>query len=183
MADGSNRTVVIYKSKYGSTKRYAEWIAEEVHADLFKRSKVTIKDLLQYDTIVYGGSLYAAGILGISLIKKNFAKLVDKKVIVFSVGASPAHPEALISVKNHNFTEEMKRKVYFFHLRGGFDYSKLSPFDKFLMSLLKKKLKQKKPDELTDDERGMLASYDHPVDWINKKAIMPIIDVINDRSQ
>lgn len=95
MSDNINKVVVIYKSKYGSAQRYAQWIADEVKADLFERSKITLNDILKYDTIVYGGSLYAAGILGISLIKKNFDKLKDKKVIVFSVGASPAHPEAI----------------------------------------------------------------------------------------
>lgn len=179
MAESNHRTVVIYKSKYGSARCYAEWIAEEVQADLFERSKVALQELLQYDTVVYGGSLYATGILGISLIKRNFDKLEHKKVIVFSVGASPAHPKAINDVKNHNFTKEMKEKVHFFHLRGGFDYEKLSPLDKFLMYLLKKKLEHKSPDELTDDEREMLASYNHPVDWTNKKAITPIIDLIN----
>jgi len=150
MSDNINKVVVIYKSKYGSAQRYAQWIADEVKADLFERSKITLNDILKYDTIVYGGSLYAAGILGISLIKKNFDKLKDKKVIVFSVGASPAHPEAINDIINNNFTEEMKGKVHFFHLRGGFNYKKLNPIDKILMYLLKKKIEHKKPDELTD---------------------------------
>lgn len=63
MEKGSN-TVVIYRSKYGSAKRYAEWIAQEVKADLFDGSKVSPADLEKYDTIVFGGSLYAVGILG-----------------------------------------------------------------------------------------------------------------------
>jgi len=178
MSDNSNKVVVIYKSKYGSAQRYAQWIADEVKADLFERSKITINDMLKYDTIVYGGSLYAAGVLGISLIKKNFSKLKNKKVIVFSVGASPAHPEAINDIKNNNFTEEMNERVLFFHLRGCFNYKKLNPIDKVLMYLLKKKIQRKKPDELTDDEKGMLACYKHPVDWTNKKSINPIVELI-----
>lgn len=30
-----NKIVVVYKSKYGTSKRYAKWIAEETRADLF----------------------------------------------------------------------------------------------------------------------------------------------------
>ena len=71
MSDNINKVVVIYKSKYGSAQRYAQWIADEVKADLFERSKITLNDILKYDTIVYGGSLCAAGILGISLIKRT----------------------------------------------------------------------------------------------------------------
>lgn len=179
MTNVGNKTVVVYKSKYGSAKRYAEWIADEVKGDLFESSNISLEELLKYDTIVYGGSLYVTGILGISLIKRNFDKLKDKKVIVFSVGASPPHPEAINDVKNNNFTDEMKEKIHYFHLRGGFDYKKLNLIDRFLMFLLKKKLERKKTDELTSDERGMLASYNQPVDWTNKKSVIPIIECIN----
>ncbi len=182
MSDNINKVVVIYKSKYGSAQRYAQWIADEVKADLFERSEITLNDMLKYDTIVYGGSLYATGILGVSLIKKNFDKIKDKKVVTFSVGASPAHPEAINDIKNNNFTEEMKEKVRFFHLRGGFNYKKLNLIDKVLMYLLKKKIEHKKPDELTDDEKGMLACYKHPADWTNKKAIRPIVEWIKSDS-
>jgi len=178
MSDKINKVVVIYKSKYGSAQNYAQWIADEVKADLFERSKVTLNDMLKYDTIIYGGSLYATGILGISLIKRNFDRIKDKKVIVFSVGASPAHPEVVKDIINNNFNEEMKGKVYFFHLRGGFNYNKLNPIDKVLMYLLKKKIEKKKPDELTDDEKGMLACYKHPADWTNKKSISPIVELV-----
>ena len=174
----AKKVIVIYKTKYGSAKCYAQWIAEEVHGDLFERSQVSLNDILKYDTIIYGGSLYIVGILGISLIKNNYNKLKDKKVIVFSVGASPAHPEALNEVKNKNFTEEMKKQVQYFHFRGGFNYEKLNLIDKALMYFLKKKLEYKKFDRLTDDEKGMLASYNRPTDWTNKKSITPIVECV-----
>ena len=115
---------------------------------------------------------------GVWDLKKNFDRLKDKRVVVFSVGASPAHPGAINDIKNNNFTEEMKEKVSFFHLRGGFNYKKLNPIDRVLTHMLKKKIERKKPDELTDDEKGMLACYKHPADWTNKKSINPIIECI-----
>ena len=47
MTATEQKVVVIYKTKQGSTKQYAEWIAEEVKADLFARSEVKATDLLQ----------------------------------------------------------------------------------------------------------------------------------------
>jgi flavodoxin len=35
---GNTKTVVIYKTKYGSAKQYAQWIAEELKCDLFEQS-------------------------------------------------------------------------------------------------------------------------------------------------
>jgi menaquinone-dependent protoporphyrinogen IX oxidase len=177
--EGSNK-VVVYRSRYGSAKRYAEWIAEEIEADIFDGAKVKADDLLKYDTIIFGGAMYAVGMLGIDLISKNYHQLRDKKVIVFSVGASPAHPEAIQAVKDNNFTPEMKGKVPFFHVRGAFDYKRLNFLDKLLMFLLKKKIQLKRADLRDKDEIGMLASYNRPVDWSSKKSIIPILDCIRE---
>ena len=67
--------LVIYKSIYGSTKKYAKWIAEDLNCNVVEVKKVKIKDLENYKTIIYGGGLYASGISGVSFIKKNYNKL------------------------------------------------------------------------------------------------------------
>ncbi len=178
MPEISKKVAVIYKSNYGTTKRYAEWIAEEVNGDLFERAAVKISDLANYDVIIYGGSLHAVGIKGVKLITDNFNNLQDKKVIVYGVGASPAREEAFRAVFDKNFVDDIKEKVNFFMLRGAFDYSKLSVGDKVLMNMLKYQLEKKKPEELDEDMKGLLACYNEPADWTDKAAIAPIIDCI-----
>jgi len=173
------KTVVIYKSKTGFTKKYAEWIAEELSADIVDVSKVTTNMLTAYDTVIYGGGLYIIGINGVKFIAQNIDKLKDKKVVVFATGASPSREEAMSEVRDKNFTLEQQKHIQFFYFRGGFDYSKLKPFDKVLMILLKWKMKMKREKELTPDERGMLASYDKPVDFTRKKNIDEIIAYVN----
>ena len=56
------KTIVIYKSKTGFVRKYAEWIAEDLLADIFEVSKVNINMLAKYDTVIFGGSLHAVGI-------------------------------------------------------------------------------------------------------------------------
>jgi len=174
------KTVVVYKSKTGFVKNYAEWIAEELSADIFEVSKVNINMLATYDTVVYGGSLHAVGIIGIKFIKKNIDKLKDKKLVVFASGASPSSEEAINAVRNNNFTPDQQKHIEFFYLRGGFNYNKLPPYDKLLMTLLKWKIKIKKKQrkELIPDEIGMLAFFDKPVDFTKKKNIDKIITYI-----
>lgn len=169
------KTVVIYKSKTGFTKKYAKWIAEELSADIFDASKVNVHMLDKYDTIIYGGSLYAVGIIGIKLIRKNIKKLKNKKLVVFATGASPLRDNVINEVIDKNFSVDERRYIKFFYLRGGFNYSKLNFFDRFLMMLLKWKIKNKKPGELSADEIGMLSIYDKPVDFTDKKNIHKII--------
>lgn len=171
------KTIVIYKSKAGFVKKYAEWIAEELSADLFEASKISIDMLKPYEVVIYGGGLYAVGINGIKFITENFAKLKDKKIVVFATGASTSRKEAINDVMNKNFTPEQKKHIQFFYLRGGFNYRKLKVFDKFLMTLLKFRLKR--TANLTPDEKGMLAAYDNPADFTNKKNIEELISYVN----
>lgn len=171
------KTIVIYMSKTGFTRKYAEWIANDLNADMYDISKVNVDMLADYDTVIYGGSLHAVGIIGVKFITVNIGLFKDKKVVVFATGATPPREADINEVRNKNFTAQQLKYIKFFYLRGGFDYSKLNLFDKFLMTLLKLKLKMKK--ELTPDERGMLASYNKPVDFASKKNIDEIIAYVN----
>ena len=98
-----NKIAVIYKSRYGSTKKYAEWIAQEAGADLLEHSQAKINDLVKYDTIVYGGNLHAGKIDGKELIVNNFEKIKEKKLIIFWVGSSPVDEIA---------TEKLFQKIF-----------------------------------------------------------------------
>lgn len=178
MLEHTKKILVIYKSKYGSTKRYAEWIANDANADLFEISMVRDNDLQKYDTIVFGGFLHAVGISGIKIITDNFKKMMNKKIIVFAVGCSQGKEEATNHVISNNFTDDMKERINFFYLRGAFNYKKLGFADKMMMSALRLKLKRRKKEELDEDSRGLLECYDNPVDWTDKKAIIPIIECI-----
>lgn len=171
------KTVVIYRSKSGFVKKYAEWIAEELHADIFEASQISIDKLTAYDTVIYGGGLYAVGINGVKLITKNLDRLKGKKVVVFATGASPPGEDALRDVADRNFTPGQLENLKFFYLRGGFDYGKLTPFDRVLINLLKIRLKKKK--DKTPDERGMLAAIDNPVDFTKKENIDALIAYVN----
>ena len=175
------KTIVIYKSKSGFVRNYARWIAEELSADIYEVSKVNIHMLTPYDTVVFGGSLHAVGIIGVKFISKNIDKLKDKRLVVFASGASPLNEAVIKSVTNKNFTPDQQKNIKFFYLRGGFNYNKLPPFDKVLMTLLSWKIKIKKiqKKELIPDEIGMLAFLDKPVDFTKKKNIDGIVTYIN----
>ncbi|MCO1604694.1 flavodoxin domain-containing protein [Desulfosporosinus nitroreducens] len=171
------KTLVIYNSKTGFTKKYAEWISEELSADIINASKVATNMLSAYDCVIYGGGLYVVGINGVKMITQNVDKLKGKKVVVFATGMSPSRKEAVNEVKKKNFSLEQQKIIQFFYLRGGFDYSKLNPIDKMLMSLLKasiiwKKIRKKK---LTSDEIGILEVFNKPTDYTRKAKLDELI--------
>jgi len=176
----SLKSAVIYKSKTGFVKKYAQWIAEELKADIFEVSQADARRLQDYDSVIYGGSLHAVGIIGVKFITDNLDKLSGKKLAVFACGASPFSERVRKEVEDANFTPQQREKIKFFYLRGGFDYRKLPVSDKILMTLLKWKIKLRKAMnlKLSSDETGMFAAYNKPVDFTNKKYIQGVLEYI-----
>ena len=179
-----NKVVVIYKSKYGATKKYSNWIADELSCKILKNHNIKPDDLQQYDTIIYGGGIYAGGVNGIDLIIKNFNKLSNKKLILFTCGlADTADKQNTDSIKKSLakvLTAEMLEKIKVFHLRGSIDYSKLSIIHKIMMSMLHKMLSKKDYNSLRKEDKEMLETYGKFVDFTNKSAISPIVEYVKE---
>ncbi|HAV91664.1 TPA: flavodoxin [candidate division WOR-3 bacterium] len=160
------KSVVIYNLQTGFTKKYAEWIAYKLKCDIFPVKEISSKKMLEYDTVIYGGFLYAVGITGIKKIKNNMSKFSGKKIAIFDVGASPSSEKVYEKVKAKNFTSEELKKIKVFYMRGGFDFTKLSFLNKILMNMLKAMMLKKK--ERTPDEEGMISLCECPVDFTDK---------------
>ena len=78
--------IVVYESKYGSTEKYAKWIAEELNCKVSKLSEINLDELNNYDNIIFGGWINAGKLEGFKIIKKHKEKLKDKNFIVYAVG-------------------------------------------------------------------------------------------------
>ena len=44
--------VILYQSKYGATKRYAEWLSEETGFKCIETKKADINEIIAYDPII-----------------------------------------------------------------------------------------------------------------------------------
>lgn len=177
------KIIVVYKTVSGFTKKYAEWITEEFKCDIYSVENVNIDKLLEYDMIIYGGSLHAVGISGVNIIKKNLDKLKNKRLIVFTTGASPLKNGIIDEVKNANFSEKEQEQIKFYYLRGGFDFDKLNFINKVLMTFMKWKIKLTKKEKRTDDEKGMLSAFDKPKDFTKKERLKDLFDYVSSLKQ
>ncbi|AFS78026.1 putative flavodoxin [Gottschalkia acidurici 9a] len=174
-----SKVAILYKSKYGSTKRYAEWISNDLNADLFEYSEIKAENLLAYDTIIFGGGLYASGINGIRLITENFHSLKTKNIVVFTVGlASIDDKEIFKPTIAKSCTEEMRKKIKFFHARGGIDYKKLNFVHRAMMAMVKRMTSKKKVEELSDDDKVLLETYGDKVDFTDIRMIEPLVSYV-----
>ena len=169
--------IVIYQSKYGATKKYAQWLAEELSYDLIEGKKAEIEKIGKYDTVILGGGIYASGIAGISFLKKYYQKLRNKKIIVFAVGASPYDEEAMRALKERNFTNEFSH-LPLFYCRGTWNEEIMSWKDRTLCNLLKKAVLKKEPAAYEPWERALMEAIGSNMDWTDKESIKQIIEYV-----
>ena len=174
--------LVSYGSKYGTTKRYAQWIAEELACDLADSREVSVEKLKSYDVIIHGGGLYAGGLCGINTIVKHFDVISDKQIILFSCGlADPEDPENVAHIESgleKVLTPEMREKIRQFHLRGGIDYSRLGLTHKAMMAMLRRVMLKKGYDNLRSEDQMMLDTYGGTVDFTNRESLAPLLNYV-----
>ena len=169
--------IILYTSKYGATKRYADWLAEATGFDCIETKNAKIKDVVPYDTIILGGGIYASGIAGLSFLKKNIDKLQNKKIIIFCDGASPYDEEAYQQIVTHNLTDALSG-LPCFYCRGAWDMDSMSFRDKTLCKMLQKAVAKKAPEDLEIWEKALMEAGTEKHDWTDKAYLAPILEAI-----
>ena len=167
------------RSKFGTTKQYAQWIAEALGAKLFESRTIKADRLYDFDMVIYGGGLYAGGISGISLVTKNPCK----NLIIFTVGLATPENTDYSEILGKNLSPEMRQNTKVFHLQGGIDYKKLGIVHKAMMTMMmtmtKKAVAKKKETDISNDDKEFLATYGKKVDFTNQQNIFPLIEYAN----
>lgn len=168
--------IVIYKSRYGSTKQYAEWIAEELGCCAVDAKSVKSDELQKYDCIIYGGGLYAEMIAGISLITRNFEKLADKKLVVFSTGITPLKYREYYDkmVLEKNFKPHMREKIKVYNFLGKMILTELSSVHRGAIKTLKKIMSSKEnPSEM---EKLLVELCDADGDFSDRSSVRELVE-------
>ncbi len=170
--------IVVYKTKYGSTKTYAEWIKEELDCKIADAKDVTIDELEKYDSIIYGGGLYAEVINGVSIITKNIERIKDKKIAVFTTGITPLdcrdYYDKLVAQKN--FKDGLPENIKIFNFTGKMIMDELSTVHKAALKTLKKIMSAKK--EPSDMEKLLIELCEVDGDFSDRLQIDDLIKYI-----
>ena len=175
-----NKTLVIYSSKYGHTKKYAEWLAEDLSADICDDKNLKKEMLNNYSVLLFGSSLFAGKNKAALLIVKYFEQMKDKKVVLFTCGLADVSNETntigINKALDRVITPEIRNKIKIFHVRGGIDYDNLSFLHKTMMKMLHSKVSKMSENELNDENKEFLATYGQKVDFMDRKMIQPIVE-------
>lgn len=170
--------VILYQSKYGATKKYADWLSEQTGFSSIETKKANASEVADYDVIVLGGGIYASGIAGLSFLKNNIDVLDGKKIVVFCCGASPYEEKTFQEIVKHNMKDKLSA-ITCFYCRGAWDMDSMSFKDRTLCKMLRKVVSKKSPDEYEIWEKALMEAGEDKCDWTDKKYLKPIIEFIN----
>ncbi|WP_312653948.1 flavodoxin domain-containing protein [Proteiniclasticum sp.] len=164
------KNIVLYKTRYGNTFQYAEWIAEELDWELrdlseFKRSEIGI-----YDNIIFGTGVYMGKMNKNRKVLKWFK---EEPIIIFACGGNNNNEKDIDVIRKRNFSEEQLRFHKFFYLPGGVDFSKVKGIPKRMLNVFRWVMEKKKSK--SGEEKAILGGFTHPTSFVAKKEIKPII--------
>lgn len=164
-------TIIIYKSKTGFTKKYAQWMSEDLGCDCVPYEERRTVDFDKYRTVAFGSGCYIGKINKLGWLKKQLPRLRGKKVAVFFTGAMEPDAPDVRRLERENFTPQELESIRPFYLQGGLNYAAMNPIDRFLMAGFRKMLKSKAE---SPKERVMLQNISESFDKTDREKLWPL---------
>ena len=138
--------VIYYKTKYGATEQYANWLSQDLGFEL-KNIKKGPKPGSE-NIVIIGSSIIMGKLKAKGWILKHWSNIRNKKVILFAVGGSKVDAKERDEAMVRSLPSDILNKVKVFHLRGRFDHSKVN----FLLSKMIKKGMENEKDPVVKKE-------------------------------
>ena len=171
-----NKIMVVYESQYGATKQYAELIAKQLSADIYNADNVSEQQLKLYDTIIWGGGIYAGRINGINKLERILKNFAGKQIIIFSVGVTPIDAtERLQKVRDNSLAPAFQEGISFFHFNCGVNFLKLSLIHRIMLATERMLLLLKPKKSLTESRIKYLQTYGENNQIIDESAVIPLV--------
>lgn len=172
------KTIVLYKSKYGNTLQYAQWISESLNCELRDFKDFKKREIKNYQNIIFGSGVYMGKL---NQIKKVLRMFSSKPISIFACAGHLFDEKEIEKLKTNHFTEEQLAFHHFFYLPGGVDFTKLTGMMKRIVDFFIHMIEKK--ENKTQDEIDIIEGYYHPTHYVDKKYIKEIVEYINVQSQ
>lgn len=171
-------SIIIYGSHYGTTKQYAEELSRQTNIE--RVSFKNVKEINNYDKIIYLGALYAGGVLGMAKTLNKLNNISNKTIIIATVGLADPTDEVNKNNIRNNIKIQLKKEVFenakIFHLRGGIDYTQLNFVHKTMLKLLYNRIKNLPEEKKTPEDKAMIDTYNKKVNFIEFSTLDKIIN-------
>ena len=162
------KMIIVYESKTGFTKRYADMLAAKTNLKVFRVAELTKEN--KDEEIIFLGWLKAGKIQGLSKLRNH-----NIKAVCGSGTGRTAEPDAKTVIERNKI-----EGIPFFYLRGGcFPLKQLKGLDKFMLSMFVKMLKgRKEKDERLEESISII---ENGFDGVKEENLRPVLEWLNNR--
>ena len=174
------KIAVVYSSKSGHTKQYADWLKEEIDdVDVIPAATFSPSQTMAYKLIIFACGVYGDKLSIMDFVKKNITAMAPQKTMIMAVSwYTNDSEEAQKKLIEENYPEQFKNTVPLFVLNSGIDKKSLSAMDK--MKLTAAQVMIDKKDGRSSDDINALAiikGYSDQTSKDNLASIKQAIDV------
>ena len=173
-----SNSIVIYTSKRGSTKQYAEWIAEDLGCEALPLSEANGLDLHDYGCVIYGGWIRGSGIVDFDKFSKMLDDQIMKHLLVFGVGFADETAENYAQVWGYSLGKidpKNEHRVIMYILGGRYDPAAVTGLDKFLMKTMRAVLLSGSTTDAKSQANMMKERIDNGCDLVKRENIASLV--------
>lgn len=155
---------IVYESKAGHTKKYAEMLSEKINVKALNFKEAS-KVLKRNDEIIFLGWISATKIKGLNKAKKYNVKCIG------AVGIYPKEDEYVKSIIKANSVNEP-----LYYLRGGLDLEKVGFFTKKLFNWIAKMMEiDNKPEN-----KDMIELFKSGKDFVSEENLEEMLKYLEE---
>jgi menaquinone-dependent protoporphyrinogen IX oxidase len=110
-------TIILYKTKLGSSKKYATWLGEAIGAPVSDFGEEDKTDLSKFSRIIFLSGTYGGRMPLAKFLKNNWEILADKEVVAVALGL--ADPEGAWGKFSYKLIpKKIREGIKYFRLPG-----------------------------------------------------------------
>ncbi len=160
--------VIVYESKTGFTKRYADMLSAKSKLSAFRVKEIS--KINQDEEIIFLGWMKVGRIQGLNKLRKY-----NVKAVCGSGTGRFAEPDTETVIEKNKI-----EGIPFFYLRGGcFPLKELKGLDKIMLSMFLKMLKKRKGKDEKQEEA--ISIIENGYDGVKEENLEPVLEWLNER--
>lgn len=129
-----NKILILYKSKYGTTKQYAEMLKTELNSDIAELDHFRKSNYRGYETIIFAGFVRMGRINAVNTLRKVYSEIKTKNIVILCVGGTAATEKNISEIKKSNLKNDLQ-SVPFFYLQGIVNIDKMNFIDRAICKI------------------------------------------------
>ncbi|MCM1023864.1 MAG: hypothetical protein NC395_07370 [Prevotella sp.] len=173
------KIAVVYSSKSGHTKQYADWLKEDVaDVDVIPVANFSPSQTMAYKLVIFACGVYGDKLSIMDYVKKNITAMSPQKTMIMAVSwYTNDSEEAKQKLIGENYPEQFKNTVPIFVLNSGVDKKSLSAVDKMKLTAAQMSI-DKKEGRSSDDINALaiIKGYSDQTSKDNLASIKQAID-------